>query len=83
MMNFGKSRAKMANDSTVRVTFKNVAGLDEEKEELKASGFKSIPTETGELFVPERGISVSENIKLGLVKFLWGTRITIKGVAVQ
>ena len=56
---------------------------EEEKEELKASGFKSIPTETGELFVPERGISVSENIKLGLVKFLWGTRITIKGVAVQ
>lgn len=35
MMNFGKSRAKMANDSNVRVTFKNVAGLDEEKEELK------------------------------------------------
>lgn len=35
VMNFGKSRAKMVVDTAKRVTFKNVAGLDEEKEELR------------------------------------------------
>lgn len=35
MMNFGKSRARMVVDTAKKVTFKNVAGLDEEKEELK------------------------------------------------
>ncbi len=35
MMNFGKSRAKMMNDIGKKVTFKNVAGLSEEKEELE------------------------------------------------
>lgn len=34
VMNFGKSRAKMVIDTEKKVTFKNVAGLDEEKEEL-------------------------------------------------
>ncbi len=34
MMNFGKSRAKMTTDENKNVTFKNVAGLREEKEEL-------------------------------------------------
>jgi len=33
-MNFGKTRAKMSVLSTQRVTFEQVAGLDEEKEEL-------------------------------------------------
>lgn len=35
VMNFGKSRAKMSTDENKKTTFKNVAGLDEEKEELK------------------------------------------------
>jgi cell division protease FtsH len=35
VMNFGKSRAKMSTDDNKKVTFKDVAGLDEEKEELK------------------------------------------------
>jgi cell division protease FtsH len=35
VMNFGKSRAKMSTDDGKKVTFKEVAGLDEEKEELK------------------------------------------------
>ena len=35
VMNFGKSRAKMTTDSNKHTTFRNVAGLDEEKEELK------------------------------------------------
>lgn len=34
VMNFGKSRAKMSTDTNKKVTFKNVAGLAEEKEEL-------------------------------------------------
>jgi cell division protease FtsH len=34
VMNFGKSRAKMVIDTAKKVTFKSVAGLDEEKEEL-------------------------------------------------
>ncbi len=34
MMNFGKSRAKMVTDPKKLVKFKDVAGLDEEKEEL-------------------------------------------------
>lgn len=33
-MNFGKTRARMALQDTRKVTFKQVAGLDEEKEEL-------------------------------------------------
>ena len=35
VMNFGKSRAKMTTDENKNTTFKNVAGLDEEKDELK------------------------------------------------
>lgn len=35
VMSFGKSRAKMVIDDKKKVTFNNVAGLDEEKEELK------------------------------------------------
>ena len=35
MMNFGKSRAKMMDPRAVKVTFKQVAGLSEEKEELE------------------------------------------------
>ncbi len=34
MMNFGKSNARMTQDGETRVTFKDVAGADEEKEEL-------------------------------------------------
>ncbi len=34
MMNFGKSRAQMISDEDNKVTFKDVAGLEEEKEEL-------------------------------------------------
>lgn len=35
VMNFGKSRAKMTTEENKTTTFKNVAGLDEEKEELR------------------------------------------------
>ena len=35
VMNFGKSRAKMTTEDNKKTTFKNVAGLDEEKDELK------------------------------------------------
>ena len=35
MMNFGKSRAKMSTDSEKKIGFANVAGLQEEKEELE------------------------------------------------
>ena len=35
MMNFGKSRAKMTSPDEKKVTFDNVAGLDEEKEDLQ------------------------------------------------
>ncbi len=34
-MNFGKSRAKMMQENKVKVTFKDVAGIDEEKQELE------------------------------------------------
>lgn len=34
-MSFGKSRAKMQDSSAKKLTFKDVAGLDEEKEELE------------------------------------------------
>lgn len=34
-MSFGKSRAKLQNDSARKLSFKDVAGLDEEKEELE------------------------------------------------
>ncbi len=35
MMNFGKSRARKADESAKNVTFKDVAGLQEEKEDLE------------------------------------------------
>ncbi len=35
MGSFGKSRAKLASDDKTKVTFKDVAGADEEKEELE------------------------------------------------
>ena len=34
VMSFGKSRAKLSTDDKKKITFKNVAGLDEEKQEL-------------------------------------------------
>jgi len=34
VMNFGKSRARMTKEGMQNITFKNVAGLDEEKEEM-------------------------------------------------
>lgn len=34
MMNFGKSRAKMTREGVNKINFKNVAGLEEEKEDL-------------------------------------------------
>ncbi len=34
-LSFGKSRARLLTDSTVKVTFEDVAGIDEAKEELK------------------------------------------------
>ncbi len=34
VMNFGKSKAKMATPDKKKVTFDDVAGADEEKEEL-------------------------------------------------
>ena len=37
MMNFGKSRAKLMQPDAKKVTFANVAGLKEEKEELEGS----------------------------------------------
>lgn len=36
MMNFGKSRARMATESDKKVTFADVAGLKEEKEDLES-----------------------------------------------
>lgn len=35
MMNFGKSRAKLSDETAKETTFKKVAGLEEEKEELQ------------------------------------------------
>ncbi|MCI6042724.1 ATP-dependent zinc metalloprotease FtsH [bacterium] len=35
MMNFGKSRAHMSTDADKKITFNNVAGLQEEKEDLR------------------------------------------------
>ena len=35
MMNFGKSRARMSSENDKKITFKEVAGLKEEKEELE------------------------------------------------
>lgn len=35
MMNFGKSRAKLSDDKDIKITFEEVAGLEEEKEDLK------------------------------------------------
>mgnify|MGYP002793891229 CR=1 FL=1 len=35
MMNFGRSRAKMSKPDDIKVTFQNVAGLQEEKEDLE------------------------------------------------
>lgn len=35
IFNFGKSKAKLINESTVKVTFKDVAGADEAKQELE------------------------------------------------
>ncbi|MCL1936323.1 MAG: ATP-dependent zinc metalloprotease FtsH [Defluviitaleaceae bacterium] len=35
VMNFGKSRAKMSTETDKKITFKNVAGLEEEKNDLE------------------------------------------------
>jgi len=35
MMNFGKSRAKLTTQDMIKISFKDVAGLEEEKDELK------------------------------------------------
>ena len=45
MMNFGRSRARLSRDS--KVNFTNVAGLEEEKEELRPSGNRKNPSGQG------------------------------------
>ncbi len=35
IFNFGKSRAKLSSQSSIKVTFKDVAGADEAKQELE------------------------------------------------
>lgn len=42
MMNFGKSKAKMYTEETKKVRFSDVAGADEEKQELVEVGRKSV-----------------------------------------
>ena len=37
MMNFGKSRAQMTRQEDMKIRFNQVAGLKEEKEELRRS----------------------------------------------
>ena len=59
MMNFGKSRAKLMSENAKKVTFKDVAGLSEEKEELEeiADFLKS----------PKKYIEVGARIPKGVI----------------
>ena len=43
MANFGRSRAVMETGGSKKVLFKDVAGLQEEKEELRKCGFLKNP----------------------------------------
>ncbi len=59
MMNFGKSHAKMFSPDAKRITFADVAGLDEEKEELKEL--------VDFLRTPEKFVQVGARIPTGVI----------------
>ena len=59
MMDFGKSRAKMTTQEQIHTTFKNVAGLQEEKEDLKEI--------VDFLKMPQKYIKVGARIQKGVL----------------
>ena len=59
-MNFGKSRARMSTDKDKKVTFDDVAGLKEEKEELEEI--------VNFLKNPQRYIQVGARIPKGVLR---------------
>ena len=50
-MSFGKSRAKLLEDGDTQVTFADVAGLEEAKEEVEAVDFLKEPQNSPDLVV--------------------------------
>ena len=63
MMNFGKSRAKMTVNEENKVTFKDVAGLEEEKEDLEEVVVTGIFTRKKEGFTGSATQVTGEEIK--------------------
>ena len=61
-MSFGKSKAKMLLDSKVKTTFKDVAGIDEEKKELEE--IVEAKAVAGEANVPFFSISGSDFVEM-------------------
>ena len=62
-MNFGKSKAKIANPDSQKITFKEVAGADEEKAELEEIvDFLKMPAKYIEMGATRIGTSCGKKI---------------------
>lgn len=50
-------------------------------EKLEGKGYKRVPSEKGDVYLPSGGLNYSNTVTLGFAKFLWMPRITVDGVS--
>ncbi|KMZ53809.1 hypothetical protein [Dorea sp. D27] len=56
---------------------------EEEIKGLEEIGYKSIPSETGKIMLPGKGVSVADTVKLKLARILWSKRIVVEGLTYE
>ena len=56
---------------------------EEEIENLEEIGYRSIPSETGKIVLPGKGVSISDTLKLKLARILWSKRIIVEGLTYE
>lgn len=50
---------------------------------METRGYRSIPSETGKVVVPGKGVSIADTLKLRLARILWSKRIVVEGLTYE
>ncbi|WP_040434955.1 hypothetical protein [[Clostridium] hylemonae] len=56
---------------------------EEEIENLEEIGYRTIPSETGKIVLPGKGVSIADTLKLKLARILWSKRIIVEGLTYE